>query len=150
MQCFIVYNSSLYSILLSTGNQCNSIKERDIESWSRSFSWVTIRAAEFWTACKPDSLFRESIHQTIRIVQSRHYQCHDKDDTYVLWYVRPYSSNVCMVESARFFRYMTHADVAIALDQRWPPNPWLVNYNPPQCHRSFCSVHYINRVSILM
>ena len=26
-----VYSSSLYSILLSTGNQCNSIKARDIE-----------------------------------------------------------------------------------------------------------------------
>ena len=27
-----VYSSSLYSILLSTGNQCNPIKARDIES----------------------------------------------------------------------------------------------------------------------
>ena len=42
-----VYCNSLYSILLSTGNQCNSIKARDIEPWSRSLSWVTIRAAEF-------------------------------------------------------------------------------------------------------
>ena len=27
-----IYSSSLYSILLSTGNQCNPIKARDIES----------------------------------------------------------------------------------------------------------------------
>ena len=57
---FYVYSSSLYSILLSTGNQCNSIRARDIESWSRSLSWVTIRAAEFWTACKPETVHLRS------------------------------------------------------------------------------------------
>ena len=42
-----------------------------------------------------------SIQQTIRIVQSRHYQSLDKDNTYVLRYVLPYSANVSKVKSAR-------------------------------------------------
>ena len=48
-----VYSSSLYSILLSTGNTCSQVLNR-------------LQAR--------NSTFRESIQQTIRIVQSRHYQ----------------------------------------------------------------------------
>ena len=71
------------------------------------------------------------------------------DGTCVLWYVLAYSANVSKVNIARF-NYKKHADVEIALLQRWPPGLWLVNCNPPQCHRSNNYIFYVNTMSSVL